>query len=181
MVGACAWQHDGSFSSCAHSTGRSYVAEGITWLYDNKKEKGKKFLHEVVKYGHHSVIEHATFSIAFEEVSSLFHQFLIEHRLASYTIRSKRYVDFSNIGQMVPEYFKDKPELKYRAYNFSIGIIKFVSALPNQKIYRVIVDQLLRSATSIGANVTEAQAASSKRDFIKFYEIALKSANETKY
>lgn len=39
----------------------------------------------------------------------------------------------------------------------------------------------MRSATSIGANIIEAQAASSKRDFIKFFEIALKSANETKY
>ena len=44
-----------------------------------------------------------------------------------------------------------------------------------------MTDQLLRSATSIGANVMEAKSASSKRDFIKFYEIALKSANETKY
>ena len=44
-----------------------------------------------------------------------------------------------------------------------------------------MTDQLLRSATSIRANVMEAKSASSKRDFIKFYEIALKSANEIKY
>ncbi len=42
-----------------------------------------------------------------------------------------------------------------------------------------IADQLLRSGTSIGANVREAKASSSKRDYIKFFEIALKSANET--
>ena len=42
-------------------------------------------------------------------------------------------------------------------------------------------EQLLRSGTSIGANIVEAQAASSKRDFVRFYEISLKSANETKY
>lgn len=75
----------------------------------------------------------------------------------------------------------DKGELKYKAYRFSIKIVKFVSTLPNQKIYWVIVDQLTRSATSVGANIIEAQAASSKRDFIRFFEIALKSANETKY
>jgi len=40
---------------------------------------------------------------------------------------------------------------------------------------------LLRAATSIGASVVEAKSSSSKRDFIKFFEIALKSANETKY
>jgi len=44
-----------------------------------------------------------------------------------------------------------------------------------------MTDQLLRSATSIRANVMEAKSASSKRDFIKFYEISLKSSNETKY
>ncbi len=60
-------------------------------------------------------------------------------------------------------------------------IIKFIGTLPEKKVYWIISDQLLRSATSIGANVVEAKASSSKRDFIKFYEIALKSANETKY
>lgn len=75
----------------------------------------------------------------------------------------------------------NKEQLKYRAYNFSIKIVRFVAQLPNQRIYWVIADQLLRSATSIGANIIEAQAASSKKDFIRFFEIALKSANETKY
>ena len=76
---------------------------------------------------------------------------------------------------------KCKTDLKYRCYYFSIKIIKLLEKLPNEKIYWIISDQLLRSATSIGANIIEAQAGSSKRDFIKFFEIALKSANETKY
>src|SRR3990167_8559273 len=46
---------------------------------------------------------------------------------------------------------------------------------------RPLGKQLLRSATSIGANIIEAQAASSKRDFQNFLNHALKSANETKY
>lgn len=60
-------------------------------------------------------------------------------------------------------------------------MIRFVVALPNQKVYWVITDQLLRAATSVGANIIEAQAGSSKKDFINYYAIALKSANETKY
>ena len=48
-------------------------------------------------------------------------------------------------------------------------------------MYWIISDQLLRAATSIGANIVEAKSSSSKRDFIRFFEIALKSANETKY
>lgn len=74
-----------------------------------------------------------------------------------------------------------KQQLKYRTYQFSLNVIKLVSKFPEKKIFWIIADQLLRAATSIGANVIEAQAASSKKDFIKFYEIALKSANETKY
>ena len=74
-----------------------------------------------------------------------------------------------------------KEELKYRAFRFSIKIVKFTSLLPNERIYWIIVDQLVRAATSIGANIIEAQAASSKKDFIKFFQIALKSATETLY
>lgn len=74
-----------------------------------------------------------------------------------------------------------KSNIKYRAYYFSLTIMKFVTVLPSEKVYWIIVDQLLRSATSIGANIVEGKSASSRRDFIKYYEIALKSANETKY
>ncbi len=72
-------------------------------------------------------------------------------------------------------------DVKVRAYKFSLDIIKFVNNLPNKRAFWSIGDQLLRSSTSIGANMIEAKAASSKRDFVKFYEISLKSANETKY
>lgn len=45
----------------------------------------------------------------------------------------------------------------------------------------MISDQLLRAATSIGSNIIEAQAASSKRDFVNFLNYSLKSGNETKF
>jgi len=71
--------------------------------------------------------------------------------------------------------------IKYRAYCFSLKIINLVKNFPQNKIYLIFIDQLLRAATSIGANLIEAKASSSKKDFIKFYEIALKSCNETIY
>jgi four helix bundle protein len=74
-----------------------------------------------------------------------------------------------------------KTDLKVRTYFFSIKVIKFLATLPDNKIYQIITAQLLRAVTSIGANIVEAKSSSSKRDFIKFYEIALKSANESKY
>ena len=74
-----------------------------------------------------------------------------------------------------------KTNLKYRSYEFSIAIIKFISILPKERVYQIITNQLLRAATSIGANIVEAAASASKKDFARYYEIALKSANETLY
>ncbi|OGO18035.1 MAG: hypothetical protein A2Z15_05950 [Chloroflexi bacterium RBG_16_50_11] len=76
---------------------------------------------------------------------------------------------------------KVKNEFRERCYSYSIAVIKLIKNLPEKRVYWTISDQLLRSATSIGANIVEAKSASSKRDYIKYYEIALKSANETKY
>jgi len=74
-----------------------------------------------------------------------------------------------------------KTNLKYRAYQFSLRAINLINSFPNKRIYWVIGDQLLRAATSIGANIIEAQASSTRKEFINYYAIALKSANETKY
>jgi four helix bundle protein len=77
---------------------------------------------------------------------------------------------------------KNKMELKHRAYFYAIDVVKFIDNL-NKKDFstEVISKQLLRSATSIGANIIEAQAGTSRKDFANFFSIALKSANETKF
>jgi len=64
---------------------------------------------------------------------------------------------------------------------YALNIIKFIENLPKDYISLTIGKQLLRSATSIGANIVEAQASSSKRDFTNFYSHSLKSANESKF
>jgi len=75
-----------------------------------------------------------------------------------------------------------KPEkLKYRAYKYAIEVIEFLDQLPKDLSSQVIAKQLLRSATSVGANIVEAQAASSKRDFANYFRHSLKSANESAY
>ena len=76
---------------------------------------------------------------------------------------------------------KEPKEIKVRCYKFSVDVIKFISSLDVGRKFQSIVDQFIRSATSIGANVVEGKSAHSKKDFVKFYEIALKSSNETKY
>jgi len=76
---------------------------------------------------------------------------------------------------------KSKTDLKRRAYQYSIGVIEFLDTLPKDSSSQVIAKQLLRSATSMGANVVEAKGASSKRDFTNFFSHSLKSANESLY
>jgi four helix bundle protein len=76
---------------------------------------------------------------------------------------------------------KFKNEFKGRVYRFALEVIGFVEQLPKGQVSTVIGDQLLRSATSIGANIIEAKSASSNKDYINFFTHALKSANETKF
>jgi four helix bundle protein len=74
-----------------------------------------------------------------------------------------------------------KNEFNKRLIHFSLEIIKLCQEIRKDRNLWSISDQLIRSATSIGANVIEARALSSKLDYLKFFQIALKSTNETKY
>ncbi|RUR77811.1 four helix bundle protein [Chlorogloeopsis fritschii PCC 9212] len=69
-----------------------------------------------------------------------------------------------------------------RTFTFSIRIVKLCQFLDDKPgVARTLAQQLLRSGTSIGANVEEAQAAQSKADFIGKMMIALKESRETRY
>jgi four helix bundle protein len=74
-----------------------------------------------------------------------------------------------------------KKMLKLRSFNLAREIIRLTDKFPNKRSAWVISDQLLRAATSIGANIVEAQAACSKKDFVNFLNHSLKSGNETKF
>ena len=75
----------------------------------------------------------------------------------------------------------NKLDIRQRCYQFSLDIIELADKLPQKRSAWVISDQLLRSATSIGANLVEARSSSSRLEFKKFFAISLKSANETMY
>ena len=74
-----------------------------------------------------------------------------------------------------------KTEFKIRVYRYTIDSLKFLSTIPENRTNKIILSQLIRSLTSIGANIIEAKESNSKRDFARYFDIALKSANETKY
>jgi len=74
-----------------------------------------------------------------------------------------------------------KQEFKKRCFYFSVNVLKLCDKLRKKSINWSLVDQLIRSATSIGANIVEGGNSSSKKEFINFFQIALKSSSETLY
>lgn len=71
--------------------------------------------------------------------------------------------------------------LKTKSYDFAIRIVKLAQFLQNDKKEFVLSRQILKSGTSIGALIQEAEFAQSKADFINKMSIALKEANESLY
>ena len=71
--------------------------------------------------------------------------------------------------------------LEEKSEKFAIRIINMYKYLVNEKKESVMSKQVLRSGTSIGANIAEAQYAQSKADFITKMHISLKEASETRY
>lgn len=75
----------------------------------------------------------------------------------------------------------DRRALERRTKDFALRVVKFVADLPKNKASDVLGYQLLRSATSIGANYREAGRAESRADFIHKMAVVEKEASETQY
>lgn len=71
--------------------------------------------------------------------------------------------------------------IKAKSYDFALRIVKLYQLLTNNKKEYVMSKQLLKSGTSIGANVTEALQGQSRPDFLSKMNISLKEAVETEY
>ncbi len=75
----------------------------------------------------------------------------------------------------------DKNIVLNKSFDFSVRVVNLYKYLCKEKKEYVLSKQLLRSGTSIGANINEAQAGQSKKDFIAKMAIASKEARESKY
>ena len=71
--------------------------------------------------------------------------------------------------------------IENKSFLFSVRIVKLCRYLQEEKREYILSKQLIRSGTSIGANVTESQQAQSRADFVSKLSIALKEAVETNY
>lgn len=74
------------------------------WAKSQDREKNANLIDKVTKSGHNSVVEHTYYNLVFQNVSAVVEQFLIEFRLAAFTVKSRRYVDFSDAGFFVPQF-----------------------------------------------------------------------------
>lgn len=78
----------------------------VTEVYDSCEDvaKNQRFIERVIGMGHESITDHDYLVFAIEDVSPIIEQILIEERFSSFTIKSRREVDFSNAGYYVPEF-----------------------------------------------------------------------------
>lgn len=76
---------------------------------------------------------------------------------------------------------KYEKDIHERIYKFVIRVIKLTKVLPNTPQNQVIIYQLIKSVTSMGANDQEADGAESKKDFIAKYTIVKKENKEANY
>jgi len=72
-------------------------------------------------------------------------------------------------------------DIRERTFEFAVMTIRFSESLPSTTNSAIVIKQLVRSSSSIGANVEEASAASSKADFAYKMGIALREGRETLY
>ena len=114
------------------SAGNLSRADGtVTQVFESNDdyESNLKLARAVVGYGHKSISEHDYIVFGLEDVTPIIEQIIIGYRLTSFTIKSRRNVDFRNVGFYVPE-FKDKDgnvlenneelQQKYSAYMQSL-------------------------------------------------------------
>ena len=77
---------------------------------------------------------------------------------------------------------RDVPyDIRERTFQFAVRVIRAARALPQDAATRVVAYQLVKAATSVGANVEEADGGESNRDFVHKLSIARKEARESRY
>ncbi len=91
------------------------TALGI-WEKSQDEVKNAALIDKVTRSGHNSVVEHTYYNLVFQNVSAVVEQFIIEFRLASFTVKSRRYVDFSDAGFYVPTFSDKSLTERYKAH-----------------------------------------------------------------
>lgn len=101
--------YNANADSIVSAAGRISTTKGCAdEIYENScnndREKNLKLINKILSSGHESVLEHVSVNLSFNNVSVFVEQFMIEFRLASFTVKSRRYVDFGGMGYILPDF-----------------------------------------------------------------------------
>ncbi len=97
-----------------------YSPRNAKEIYENMSdEEVKKLIRFLIKAGHHSAIEHASFTFIVDGISRVCSHQLVRHRLASYSQQSQRYVEYKrNLEYVIPQSIKNKKDLSQKFEEF---------------------------------------------------------------
>lgn len=103
---------------CASAARISTTKGNAVEIFEKSKsnKKNQDLIQKVLRSGHKTIIEHAVFTFALNNVSAFVEQFFIECRLASFTVKSRRYVDFSGLGYFIPPDLEGEERTQYCQY-----------------------------------------------------------------
>lgn len=124
------------------SAGALSRSEGtVTEVYDNHNdyESNLKLARAVVGYGHRSISEHDYIVFALEDVTPIIEQIIIGYRLTSFTIKSRRNVDFRDVGFYVPEFKDENGEILSNSEQLQEKYIEYMKSLFDK--YGKLVDK----------------------------------------
>jgi thymidylate synthase (FAD) len=136
---------------CYSSAGIEKIEQGLT------PEKTASFVSMISELGHNSTIEHASFTFGIEGVSRAFLAQITRHRLASYSVKSQRYVNETNFEYVIPPEIEKVPEAK----------AEFLKAMEEDKRHYEKISELLtekhkQELLNSGKNEKEAAKAAEK-------------------
>ena len=127
---------------CYSKSGATDLMNGLT------EEKVDAFINKIVSMGHHSPLEHVSFTFAIEGISRTLSHQLVRHRIASYSQQSQRYVEASDFEYIIPDTISENPAAKAIFEDMMFKIKVAYSSL-------LALDIPAEDARSVLANATE--------------------------
>jgi len=113
----------------------SSKVEELASKLENQEQKNKDLLQKVIKMGHHSILEHASFTFGVSGISRVATHQLVRHRIASFSQQSQRYVGMSgHSGFYIPESINQDKNLREKFIQFMESALDFYTQMLQQDI-----------------------------------------------
>lgn len=145
-----------------------YSSSNIAELEDKVRETSiEEFLDKILRMGHLSVLEHASFTFGIDGISRATSHQLVRHRVASYSQQSQRYVDLKNSDEYVtPESIAKDPTISSKYRDFLVNIHTFYSEMVEAGIPKEDARYLLPNAACTKIIVTM-----NARELLHFFKL----------